>query len=97
MPRRADISIPIVGAAALLASGCATDDWGRMRDEFAEVRANCRLRGTILERDREDPRLLRLIFRQRNAEEIAAEADGRLACARLWAGERGYRLVTGGA
>ena len=96
MPRRTDISILLLGLAAGLLGGCATNGWARMQEEFAEVRANCRLRGTILERDPDDRRLLRLIFRQRNAEEIAAEADGRLACARLWAEERGYRLVTGG-
>jgi hypothetical protein len=80
------------GAAALVA--CATGDWARMQAEFPEVRANCRLHGTTLERNRRDPQLLHLIFRQRNAEELQARADGRLACAEHWAEENGFRLTT---
>lgn len=95
MPHRTDISsVFVLGAGAWFVAGCATHDWARMQEEYSEVRANCRLSGTVLERDRHDPRLLRLLFRQRNAEEIEARQDGRLACAEHWARERGYRLTT---
>ena len=94
MPKRTDISaILILGAGSLFLAGCITQSWTRMQEEFAEVRVNCRLAGTILERDPSDRRLLRLVFRQRNAEELAASRDGRLACAQHWAAERGYRLT----
>lgn len=94
MPCRTNISsILILGAGSLFLAGCAGHGWNRMQEEFADVRVNCRLAGTILERDVHDPRLLRLVFRQRNAEELAASRDGRLACAEHWAAERGYRLT----
>ncbi|HKR25615.1 MAG TPA: hypothetical protein VJS15_10170, partial [Allosphingosinicella sp.] len=95
MPRRDGLSAILVASlGAVLLAGCVTDSWARMQEEFAEVRVNCRLAGTILERDLHDRRLLRLIFRQRNAEELAASRDGRLACVQHWAAERGYRLTT---
>lgn len=80
----------LIGAAA----GCATDRWTRMQAEFADVRANCRLRGTDIELSGRDRRLIHLVFPQRNNEAVAAADDGRLACARHWAEERGYRLTT---
>ena len=97
MPRCTDISsILIAGASVALIAGCTSNRWSRIEAEFPEVRANCRLSGTFLERDARDRRLLHLIFRHRNAEEIAARQDGRLACAEHWARERGYRLTTAG-
>lgn len=89
-----DTRTNVPAAALLLLAGCASHGGAQMEEEFPEVRSNCRLSGTVLERDRRDPRLLRLLFRQRNAEEVEARADGRLACAEHWAGERGYRLTT---
>ena len=88
--------LPAAAAAAALAA-CATSGWERMRDEFPEVRANCRLSGTEIERDRSDPRLLHLVFRHRSNMAAQARDDGRLACAEHWARERGYRLVAAGA
>jgi hypothetical protein len=84
----------IVAAGAVLVAACAADNWSRLQAEFPEVRANCRLGGTTIERSRTDRRLVHLVFRQRNAEELAAARDGRLACAEHWARERGFRLTT---
>jgi hypothetical protein len=96
MARRPDLPWTPIVLAALLIAGCAAHGWAQMQEEYAEVRVNCRLGGTILQRDPHDRRLLRLVFRQRNAEELAASRDGRLACARHWATERGHRLTVAG-
>ena len=85
-------ALALVIPAALVA--CAASDWARLQAEFPDVRANCGLGGASIERDRHDGRLIRLVFRQRNAEELAAAREGRLACAQHWARERGYRLTT---
>ncbi|MEA3040985.1 MAG: hypothetical protein QOC65_474 [Sphingomonadales bacterium] len=82
----------LAGAAAL--AGCATGRWERMQAEFPEVRANCGLSGTYLERDRRDRRLLHLVFRHRSNMALQARQDGRVACAQLWAEEQGFRLAT---
>ncbi|HEX8215948.1 MAG TPA: hypothetical protein VF577_00665 [Allosphingosinicella sp.] len=79
---------------ALALGACATGDWARMQAEFPEVRANCGLHGTRIERDRRDPRLLHLRFGHRNNEALQARQDGRVACAQLWAEEQGFRLTT---
>ena len=92
MPRRADISLPILAAAAL--AGCASDRFERLQAEFAEVSANCGLGGVALLRDRTDRRLLHFVFGHRNNMEHQARQDGRLACAEHWARERGYRVTT---
>ena len=84
----------VVAAAAALGA-CAGTGWERMQAEFPEVRANCALHGTYLERDRRDRRLLHLIFRHRNNMTAQARQDGRVACAQLWAEEQGFRLTTG--
>jgi hypothetical protein len=75
---------------------CANSGRPEMEEEFAEVRSNCGLRGTILERDPKDRKTLRLLFRQRNNAALQARRDGSLACAEHWARERGYRLNVGG-
>ena len=86
---------PALAAAATLA-GCATGgSWSRMQAEFPEVRANCGLTGTYIERDRRDRRLLHLVFRHRSNMALQARQDGRVACAQLWAEEQGWRLTTG--
>ena len=84
----------LLGAASALA-GCATGGgWARMEREFAQVRANCMLLGTDIERDRRDRRLIHLIFRHRNNMVMQAREEGRVACAQLWAEEQGWRLTT---
>jgi hypothetical protein len=84
--------VAVSTAAALCA--CATDDWARVQEEFAQVRGNCRLQGTRLERDARDKRLLRLVFLHRSNMALQAEQDGRLACAEAWARENGYEMTT---
>jgi hypothetical protein len=81
-------------AAAAALGACAANGWARMQAEFPEVRANCGLSGTYLERDRRDRRLLRLLFRHRSNMALQARRDGRVACAQLWAEEQGFRLTT---
>ena len=83
-----------LGAAAAALAGCAADRAARMQEEFAEVQANCGLPGTVIERDRRDPRLLRLVFRHRSNMALQATQDGRVACVQLWAEEHGFRLTT---
>lgn len=83
-------SLALVAALA----GCATGGWARMQAEFPEVRANCGLTGTFIERDRRERRLLRLVFRHRSNMALQARQDGRVACAQLWAEEQGWRLAT---
>ena len=83
----------ILAAAAALGA-CAANGWERMQAEFPEVRANCGLSSTYLERDRRDRRLLHLIFRHRSNMALQARLDGRVACAQLWAEEQGFRLTT---
>ncbi|HEX8363720.1 MAG TPA: hypothetical protein VF603_00375 [Allosphingosinicella sp.] len=83
----------VVAAAAL--GACTANGWERMQAEFPEVRANCGLHGTHLERDRRDRRLLHLVFRHRSNMALQASQDGRVACAQLWAEEQGFRLTTG--
>jgi len=96
MPKRTDISLILaLGGAAALA-GCATNSWAQMEEEFPEVRMNCGLVRTYLERDPDDERGLRLIFPQRNNAAMQARAEGSLACVEHWAAERGYTLTTGG-
>ena len=84
-------------AATVLASAalgaCTANGWERMQAEFPEVRANCGLHGTYLERDRRDRRLLHLVFHHRNNMAFQATQDGRVACAQLWAEEQGFRLT----
>ncbi|HYI39456.1 MAG TPA: hypothetical protein VE053_03970 [Allosphingosinicella sp.] len=94
MHKRTGISSFLIFAATL--SGCANNGWNRLQAEFPEVSANCRLRGTLLERDATEKRLLRLVFRQRYNARLQASRDGSLACVENWARERGWRLVTGG-
>jgi hypothetical protein len=84
----------VVTAAVAALAACATDGWARMEEEFADVRVNCGLAGTYLERSRLDGRLLHLVFRHRSNMALQARQDGRLACAEHWAQERGYRLTT---
>lgn len=92
MPRRtAHYLVMLVGATA---SACASENWRQLREEFPEVSANCGLRGTLLERDRSDKRLLRLVFRQRYNARLQAARDGSLACVEHWARERGWRVTT---
>lgn len=93
---RAMICLGILLSACLGIAGCATahaGGWARMLEEFPEVRANCGLSGTYLERDRRDPRLLHLVFRHRSNMALQARQDGRVACAQLWAEEQGFRLT----
>lgn len=96
MPKRVHLSsILLTGAAAALA-GCAHNDWASIQEEFPDVRANCGLQGASLSRDEHDKRLLHLTFRQRNAAELSARADGSLGCVENWARERGYQITTEG-
>lgn len=92
MPGRARSIFHLLAGAALSAG--ATHGWDRLREEFPQVRANCGLRGAVLERDRTDKRLLRLVFRRRNNAVVQAERNGSLACVEHWARERGWRLTT---
>ena len=88
------LALPL--AAAVAVSSCATGgSWSRMQAEFPEVRANCGLSGTYIERDRRDRRLLHLVFRHRSNMALQARQDGRVACAQLWAEEPGWHLTTG--
>lgn len=89
--RRSDIAI-LVAAAAL--GGCASQSWDRLQREFPLAKGNCRLHGTLLQRDSGDRRLLRLLFLHRNNEAEQARQDGRLACLEHWARERGWRVTT---
>jgi hypothetical protein len=88
------VSRVAASALSLMVAGCATDGWTRISGDWPEVRANCRLSGTYIERDVRDRRLLRLTFRHRSNMRLVAEQDGRVACAEHWARERGYRLTT---
>jgi hypothetical protein len=94
MPLRTGIFSILILGALLAGSGCATrgPSWTGMQAEFVEVRLNCGLHGTALRRDAKDRRLLHIVFSQRNDERATAIRDGRMACAQLWAEERGYRL-----
>ena len=83
----------ILAVAAALGA-CTAPGWERMQAEFPEVRANCGLSGTYLERDRRDRRLLHLVFRHRSNMALQARQDGRVGCAQLWAEEQGFRLTT---
>jgi hypothetical protein len=93
MSRRIQISSIFIIVAATLGA-CASDGWKQLREEFPEVRANCGLRGTLLQRDATDKRLLRLVFRQRYNARLQASRDGSLACVEHWARERGWRVTT---
>ena len=94
MSRSASIGWSAAGAVAALLSGCATDRYAKAEAEFPDVRANCRLRGIILERVEKDSKLLRLVFRQRHNARLQAGRDGSLACVEHWAVKRGYRITT---
>ncbi len=78
----------------LVAASCAGHGWKQLQEEFPEVRVNCGLRGTLIERDAVDKRLLRLVFRQRYNARLQASRDGSLACVEHWARERGWRVTT---
>lgn len=93
MARRTYIAAILMAGAAL--SGCASHGWRQLQEEFPEVRDNCGLRGTLLQRDTADKRLLRLFFLQRSNAALQARRDGSLACVEHWARERGWRLTTG--
>jgi len=93
MIRRRTLSILITTAAL---SACTGHGWKQLQEEFPEIRTNCGLKGTVLERDAGDKRLLRLGFLQRHNAALQASRDGSLACIEHWARERGYRVVTGG-
>ena len=90
MPRRAALSSMLI----LVTASCASQGWKQLQEEFPEVRANCGLRGTVLERDGSDKRLLRLVFRQRHNAALQASRDDSLACVEHWARERGWRVTT---
>jgi hypothetical protein len=91
MPRRTDIAIFLIAAAL---AGCASDGWDRLQREFPQAKGDCRLHGTLLQRDSGDNRLLRLVFLHRNNEALQARTDGRVACLERWARERGWRVTT---
>jgi hypothetical protein len=88
------LNICIVFGLMVGLGACAAGGWKQLQDEFPEVRANCGLRGTVLERDGDDRRLLRLVFRQRYNARLQASRDGSLACVEHWARERGWRVTT---
>jgi hypothetical protein len=92
MSRLTHVAFTLVAGAAM--SACASNGWKQLQEEFPEVSANCGLRGTLLERDRHDKRLLRLVFRQRYNARLQASRDGSLACVEHWARERGWRVTT---
>lgn len=93
MPRRTQFVLIVVVGAAL--SACVSNGWTQLQQEFPEVRANCGLRGTLLQRDATHKRLLHVVFRQRHNAALQARRDGSLACVEHWARERGWRLATG--
>lgn len=86
---------------AILACGasvaaCATpaERERALRAEFIEVARNCGLPRHAVEVDRPE-RSIRIAFLHRGSIEMLAEQNGSLGCARHWAEERGYRLLTG--
>lgn len=89
MPRRTDISPILTLCAALaLAAGSAAGAKTRSETEFLEVARNCELPGARLEPVAGERRTLRIFIPPR-----VRRTDGKIACARLWARERGLRLV----
>jgi hypothetical protein len=95
MPRRTAISSILIAAAAL--AGCTTtaerERERELRAEFGEVAGNCALPRHALTIDTK-ARRIQLAFLHRSNIRIQAEQNGSLGCARHWAQERGYRLVT---
>ena len=84
----------LAGATAL--AGCATTAQREreLRAEFVEVARNCGLPRHSVEVDR-GAREIRIAFLHGSNIALHTERNGSLGCARHWASERGYRLLTG--
>ncbi len=91
---RAQLLAILAGATAL--AGCATSAQREreLRAEFVEVARNCGLSRHSVEVDRA-AREIRIAFLHRSNMALLAEGNGSLGCARHWAEERRYRLITG--